>query len=908
MRPNRSLAFAMMLAITAVVAIGSGTPASATTTSQVFTSSAQVDTWDPIIPAAADPTWETTTCVSVPAVGLGATWTNPHKAFDFGSSYHPWQQDGTAGFSANWINAWSNIRSQGPDGQSWTKYSTQVSGTGSFVLDLLADNCSWIYLDGTLVGFQGENLSQTRTYPVNLNGTHTLSFLIFDGGGAAGGMFRLETNLTTVFPTTTSVSFGPGPYVAKGSPFSATATVFVGSVAQSVVANITYSGNCVDAGSICTANASYPGDATRGPSTGSASITIAARPPSLEVAAGGGNAAYYADWTSANPGAGTAAGTITLPGGSQVHLSFTAVGPNGEVRPYLGAQTSCGTNFWMPSAPYVSTEVPNAPPACELLQLSGGNDTVYRVDLSEPIRDPIMSIVSLGAPGIPTTYNFDSPFTILSQGPGYFGGSDASLVHLTGNVLRGNEGHGTIKFLGTYSTFSWKVPTNEYWHGFTFAIRATDSFDIAPNEGQTATNYGTWGHPDGLAVSLTASVGTITKNADGTWAWSLLTTDGPAQSQTVTVTATDTAGGTTSRSFQLVVKNVPPTASLANNGPVNVGVPATIMFSGPGDPSADDLARLRYAFSCTGASLDSSTYATSSTSPSTSCTFSTGGNATVRARVIDKDGGFSEYTTVVTVNAVRPTTTTVTFGDGPFVYKGTPFTATAKVFVGSVAQDVVVDVTYSGDCTNAGSTCTATATYPGDATRGPSSNTASITIDKAPSTTTVSFGQGPFIYTGSAFTAIATVRPSGTATIEYSGDCTNPGTTCTATATYAGDANHLGSTATASITITYTLCPGSGGSYSHPRTAGSTIPVKIKVCSAGGQNLGSTALTVKAIGVTPSASLDDSGKANPGNLFRFDDGTYIFNLSTKTFASGSYTLEFVIGADPTIYRYAFQIR
>lgn len=73
-------------------------------------------------------------------------------------------------------------------------------------------------------------------------------------------------------------------------------------------------------------------------------------------------------------------------------------------------------------------------------------------------------------------------------------------------------------------------------------------------------------------------------------------------------------------------------------------------------------------------------------------------------------------------------------------------------------------------------------------------------------------------------------------------------------------------------------------------------------------DIGSAALTVKAIGITPNASLNDSGKANPGNLFRLSDGTYIFNLSTKTFAAGSYTLNFTIGADPTIYRYAFEVR
>ena len=156
----------------------------------VFTSNNQVDTWDPIIPSFEDTNWTSTVCTVQPTVGPDADWVNPHKAFEFGTSAHPWQ--GGNGY-ASWINAWSDLDSRGPGGHSWTKYSTDVSGQGEFVLQLLADNCSWIYLDGVLVGAQIPTSSGT-TYPVSLNGDHVLEFVIFDGGGLAGGMYRLETN------------------------------------------------------------------------------------------------------------------------------------------------------------------------------------------------------------------------------------------------------------------------------------------------------------------------------------------------------------------------------------------------------------------------------------------------------------------------------------------------------------------------------------------------------------------------------------------------------------------------------------------------------------------------------------------------------------------------------------------
>lgn len=265
---------------------------------------------------------------------------------------------------------------------------------------------------------------------------------------------------------------------------------------------------------------------------------------------------------------------------------------------------------------------------------------------------------------------------------------------------------------------------------------------------------------------------------------------------------------------------------------------------------------------------------------------------------------------------VTPTTTSVTFGAGPFVYTSNPFTATASV---SPAVAGTPTITYSGDCTNAGSTCQATATFAATSTYSGSSATANITIDKAPTVTSMTFGAGPFPFTGSAYTATASVTPAaaGAATIAYSGDCTNGGVSCTATATYGESANYLGSSASASITITYTICATRGdddedddhdGDRAKGHESGSTIPVKIRVCTAAGRNAGSRSLPVKALSLSPSGTLNDSGKANPGNLFRFDDGTYIFNLSTKGLAAGTYILNYTVGNDPTVYQYSFTIR
>jgi hypothetical protein len=101
---------------------------------------------------------------------------------------------------------------------------------------------------------------------------------------------------------------------------------------------------------------------------------------------------------------------------------------------------------------------------------------------------------------------------------------------------------------------------------------AADQPSVTVDEGDTATNTGQVSDPDGDAVSLTSSVGTVTNNSDGTWSWSFATSDGPTESQTVTITADDGQGGTAQTTFDLTVYNVAPQ--------VTIGVPTgSALFS-----------------------------------------------------------------------------------------------------------------------------------------------------------------------------------------------------------------------------------------------------------------------------------------------------------------------------------------
>lgn len=77
---------------------------------------------------------------------------------------------------------------------------------------------------------------------------------------------------------------------------------------------------------------------------------------------------------------------------------------------------------------------------------------------------------------------------------------------------------------------------------------------ITVDEGQTAVNTGTYSDPNaGDNITITASIGSVTKTGtnNGSWTWNYSTTDGTAQSGTVTITADDGNGGVTFAPFAL---------------------------------------------------------------------------------------------------------------------------------------------------------------------------------------------------------------------------------------------------------------------------------------------------------------------------------------------------------------------
>lgn len=136
---------------------------------------------------------------------------------------------------------------------------------------------------------------------------------------------------------------------------------------------------------------------------------------------------------------------------------------------------------------------------------------------------------------------------------------------------------------------------------------------------------------------------------------------------TVTLKITDAAGNTSSKSFRIAVANAAPTADLVAGGPINEGSTASVALRNPNDPSGIDIqAGFHYAFACDGAALTGATYANSSAAATAACAYADGPSThTVRARIIDKDDGFTEYMANIVVNNVPPSVGPVTAPAAP---------------------------------------------------------------------------------------------------------------------------------------------------------------------------------------------------------------------------------------------------
>ena len=174
--------------------------------------------------------------------------------------------------------------------------------------------------------------------------------------------------------------------------------------------------------------------------------------------------------------------------------------------------------------------------------------------------------------------------------------------------------------------------------------------------------------------------------------------DGTA-TRTISVSVEDEDGiHANAGSKTISVLNVAPTAILNNFGAVDEGSSGFVAFTGQNDVSAADQTagfHYSYDFNNDGIFEEVNTANASMTVPAIYLADGPG-SRTVRGRIIDKDGGYTDYTTVISINNVAPL---VNAGSDATVGQGNVFTQSGSfVDPGNDTWTATVDYDWhSGD-------------------------------------------------------------------------------------------------------------------------------------------------------------------------------------------------------------------
>ncbi len=260
--------------------------------------------------------------------------------------------------------------------------------------------------------------------------------------------------------------------------------------------------------------------------------------------------------------------------------------------------------------------------------------------------------------------------------------------HATLSAVSGTGSTGSATITGTFSAgttyyFRIRVTNSSYqslpgstvsssvaqfaMSGSATANEGTYSLSLQSPFAQQATWAMNWGN------------GTENKSTTGTQTDVARSFDGPSSysiAATVTMPAySDLSWSATGPTVQ--VSNVAPTATIGNDGPVSEGSAATVSLTGASDPSpADTAAGFQYSFALSQAALASTA---AGIAASGDFKFTDDGTYQVWGRILDKDGGYSDYSTNVVVNAIAPT---MSISGADAVYEGAQYVLT----LGSVTE------------------------------------------------------------------------------------------------------------------------------------------------------------------------------------------------------------------------------
>ncbi len=168
----------------------------------------------------------------------------------------------------------------------------------------------------------------------------------------------------------------------------------------------------------------------------------------------------WTQWTGDN-------GTNTATGNLMVGATSVNVTASGNAN-YGFVQTTSGTDYWLPDAPYLSSTVSNAPTGPGIVALNSA--VTETITFSQAIEDPLIALVSWNGANVTfPDLTAGQYIDYLSSGCGYWGcGTYGSP---TSDSFTGvGELHGVIELVGDYTSITFTDTVDEYWHGFTVGV------------------------------------------------------------------------------------------------------------------------------------------------------------------------------------------------------------------------------------------------------------------------------------------------------------------------------------------------------------------------------------------------------------------------------------------------------
>ena len=314
---------------------------------------------------------------------------------------------------------------------------------------------------------------------------------------------------------------------------------------------------------------------------------------------------------------------------------------------------------------------------------AGGTRThTINVRLTNVNEAPSALVLTQFSVSLPESYSTATSITlatiaisddVLGSNSLYLSGEDVGFFEIFENSLRLKAG--VVLNFETKSTYFLTVNVDDADVGSSpdasapFVLTITNVNPSTPTDSDGSVSMIAEGLATGSLVGITAFATdpqgpnvtySLTSNANGRFQIDAVTgvvtvsdgslIDGPS-AHTITVQASDGAGGMSVASFSIEVVNTVPTATIISNGPYTYGQTVSVSLTNSHDHSAaDTLAGLHYAIAQT-SDFSGVTYASGSVTTTTrDFNGLNAGIYTFFARIIDKNDGYNQYSIDVTIN------------------------------------------------------------------------------------------------------------------------------------------------------------------------------------------------------------------------------------------------------------------